>query len=177
MPAPSATPHKACAPDPSPALLPSSEHAPGPQCLSYSEGPKTGHSTQGAASPVLSTGGQLLHCSCWKHYFWYYLFKMKRTQCVRKICRRKWRMGREWWILISCASSRDTTRPGGIFHPKVLLTVEFYRKTGKTASISSWMGANQPIREHQIGKVSEFHKMGIARSGETLLFRYYWNVQ
>jgi len=26
------------------------------RCLSYSEGPKTGHSTRSAASPVLSTG-------------------------------------------------------------------------------------------------------------------------
>jgi len=44
--------------------LPSSGHAAGPRCLSYSEGLKTGHGTRGAASPVLSIGGQLLLCSC-----------------------------------------------------------------------------------------------------------------
>jgi len=38
-------------------LLPLSELAPGPQCLSYSEGPKTENSTRGTASPELSTGG------------------------------------------------------------------------------------------------------------------------
>ena len=47
-------PHKTCAPDPSPAFLPFSECTPEPQCLSCSEEPKTGYSTQGAASPVLS---------------------------------------------------------------------------------------------------------------------------
>jgi len=55
---PSATPHKAWAPDSPPALLPFSGHAPGPQCLSCSEGPKTEHSTQSADSPVLSRSGQ-----------------------------------------------------------------------------------------------------------------------
>ena len=69
MPTPSAAPHKTCAPGPSPVSLPFSGHIPGPQCLSCSEGPKTGHSTRGAASPVLSTGGQLLPCSFWQHCF------------------------------------------------------------------------------------------------------------
>jgi len=36
IPAPSAVHHEACAPDPSPALLPISEHIPGPQCPSCS---------------------------------------------------------------------------------------------------------------------------------------------
>ena len=39
IPAPSATPHKTCAPHSSPAPLPFSEHAPGPQCL-VTRGPK-----------------------------------------------------------------------------------------------------------------------------------------
>ncbi|KAK4827716.1 hypothetical protein QYF61_021016 [Mycteria americana] len=42
--------------DPSPASLPFSGHAPAPQCLSCSEGPKTEHRIRGAASPVPSTG-------------------------------------------------------------------------------------------------------------------------
>ncbi|KAK4828887.1 hypothetical protein QYF61_001445 [Mycteria americana] len=42
--------------DPSPASLPFSGHAPAPQCLSCSEGPKTEHSIQGVVSPVPSTG-------------------------------------------------------------------------------------------------------------------------
>ena len=58
---------KACAPDPSPASLPFSGRSTMPQCLSCSERPETEHSTQGTASPVLSTGGQLLPCSCWPH--------------------------------------------------------------------------------------------------------------
>ena len=52
----SAAPHKACAPNPPPASLHFSEHAPWPQWLSSSEGSKTEHSTQGAASPELSEG-------------------------------------------------------------------------------------------------------------------------
>ena len=40
-----------------------------PRCLSYSERPRTGHSTRGAASAVMSTRGLLLPCSCWPHYF------------------------------------------------------------------------------------------------------------
>ncbi|KFV96385.1 Transient receptor potential cation channel subfamily M member 1, partial [Fulmarus glacialis] len=46
-PVPSAAPHKTCAPDPSPASLPFSGHAPAPQCPSCSEGPKTEHSIRG----------------------------------------------------------------------------------------------------------------------------------
>ena len=46
-------------------------HAPGPQCLSCSEGPKTELSTQGVASPELSTGGPSPPCSCWLHCCWY----------------------------------------------------------------------------------------------------------
>ena len=37
-------------------FLPFSGHIPAPQCLSCSEGPRTEHSTQSVASPVLSTG-------------------------------------------------------------------------------------------------------------------------
>ena len=50
------------------ASLPYSGHAPGPQCLSCSEGPKTEHNTRGAV-PKLSTEGQSLPCSCWLYYF------------------------------------------------------------------------------------------------------------
>ena len=46
----SAGPYKTCALDPSAASLPFSGHASAPQCLSCSEGPKTEHSIQGAAS-------------------------------------------------------------------------------------------------------------------------------
>ena len=53
--APSAAPHKTCAPYPSPASLSFSGHYPGPWFLSCSEGPKTEHSTWVAASPVLNT--------------------------------------------------------------------------------------------------------------------------
>ncbi|KAK4823326.1 hypothetical protein QYF61_000928 [Mycteria americana] len=52
---PSVAPHKTCAPDPSPASLPFSGHAPATQCPSCTEGPKTEHSIGGGASPVLST--------------------------------------------------------------------------------------------------------------------------
>ena len=53
------------------ASLPFSGHAPGPQCLSCSEWPKTEHSTWGAASPGLNIDGQLIPCSYWQNYFWY----------------------------------------------------------------------------------------------------------
>ncbi|KAK4814264.1 hypothetical protein QYF61_012819 [Mycteria americana] len=43
--------------DPSPASLPFSGHAPAPQCLSCSGGPKTEHSIRGAASPVPGVQG------------------------------------------------------------------------------------------------------------------------
>jgi len=55
---------KTCALDPSTALLPFSGHAPAPQCLSCSEGPKTKHSTPGTTSPVLSTGARSRPYSC-----------------------------------------------------------------------------------------------------------------
>lgn len=55
MPVSSAVFHKTCAQDPSPVLLLFSRHigAPVPWCLSC-EGPRTEHSTQGAASPEKS---------------------------------------------------------------------------------------------------------------------------
>ena len=53
IPAPSAAPHKICALNSSPALLPFSGHTPEPQRLSCSEGAKTEHSTQCTASPEL----------------------------------------------------------------------------------------------------------------------------
>jgi len=57
QPVPSATPPKTHeTPGASPASLPSSGHIPEPQCLSSIEGPKTEHSTRGAASQELSTG-------------------------------------------------------------------------------------------------------------------------
>ena len=56
IPLPSATPHKTCAPRPFSASLLFSGHAPGSWYLSWSEEPKTEHSSQGAPSPVLSTG-------------------------------------------------------------------------------------------------------------------------
>jgi len=70
-PVPSATIHKTCALDPSPALSPCFEHVPTTQCLSCSEGPKTECSIRGAASPVPSTGARSLPYSCWPHYSWY----------------------------------------------------------------------------------------------------------
>ena len=72
QPVPSATPPKTHeTPGASPASLPSSGHIPEPQCLSSIEGPKTEHSTRGAASQELSTGVWSLSCSCKLHYFWY----------------------------------------------------------------------------------------------------------
>ena len=41
--------HMTCSPDPSPASLPFSGHAPATQCPSCTEGPKTEHSIQGVA--------------------------------------------------------------------------------------------------------------------------------
>ena len=70
IPVPSAAPHKTCATDPSLALLPFSGHTPRPQCLSCSEWFKTECSTQGVASPELSTGRWSFPYFCWKHYFW-----------------------------------------------------------------------------------------------------------
>ena len=46
-PVPSAAPLKTCSPDPSPASLLFSGHAPATHCPSCSEGPKTDHSTRG----------------------------------------------------------------------------------------------------------------------------------
>ena len=57
IPVPSATPHKACPPYASPASLPFSEHAPGPQHLCSSEGLKAEYSIQDTSLPVLSTEG------------------------------------------------------------------------------------------------------------------------
>ena len=62
---------KICSLEHSLASLPFSGHVSAPQCLSCSEGSKTEHSTQGAASPVLSTGARPLPYSCWPHYSWY----------------------------------------------------------------------------------------------------------
>jgi len=73
IPTPSARPPTACAPDPSPAPLPFSEHTPGPQYLSCSEGPKTEHSNHNAASPGLSAKRWSFPCSCRQRYFWYKL--------------------------------------------------------------------------------------------------------
>ena len=67
---PTVAPRKTCSLDPSPASLPFSGHTPAPQCPSCSEGPKTEHSTRGAASPVLSTGAPSLPYSLWPHYSW-----------------------------------------------------------------------------------------------------------
>ena len=50
-------------------LCPSSEHTPGPQFLSYCEGPKNEHSTQDVALLGLSTESQLLPCSFQQHNF------------------------------------------------------------------------------------------------------------
>ena len=50
-------------------LLPFSEHGPWPWYLSCTEGPKTGHSSQGVASPGLSTGEWSPPSSCWLHFF------------------------------------------------------------------------------------------------------------
>lgn len=57
------TGHETCAPNPSPAPLSFSGHAPTPQC----EGPRTGHRFWDVASAVLSTGVQSL--LCWRQYF------------------------------------------------------------------------------------------------------------
>ena len=51
--------------DPSPASLLFSGQALATQCLSCSEGPKTEHSTRGAASPVLSAGTRSPPWWCW----------------------------------------------------------------------------------------------------------------
>jgi len=50
------------------ALLPFSERALVSQCLSCSEGPKTEHGAQGAATSVLSTEEWSPPWSCWLHY-------------------------------------------------------------------------------------------------------------
>ena len=60
----SAPPHGTWAPHPCPAPLPFSAHAAAPQGLSSSLGPRTGPSARAAASPVPSTGGRSLPCSC-----------------------------------------------------------------------------------------------------------------
>ena len=53
------------------ALLPFSEHTPGPWCLSCNEEPKTKHSTWGASRTVTSTEEWSPACSCQLHCFWY----------------------------------------------------------------------------------------------------------
>ena len=65
------TGHRTCSPDPWSASLPSSGHAPAPKHPSCSDGPKTAHSTRGAASPVPSTGARSPARSCWPHHSWY----------------------------------------------------------------------------------------------------------
>lgn len=55
---PSSLPHSS--PDPSPVSLPFFGHTPAFQCFSFSEGPRTAHSTLGVVSPLLSTGGQVM---------------------------------------------------------------------------------------------------------------------
>lgn len=60
-----ATPQKASAPDSSPVSSHFSGYASGPWCLSCSERPKTVHSTQGAATPALSTWGWSPLWFCW----------------------------------------------------------------------------------------------------------------
>jgi len=68
---PSAVPSKTCAPKPSQLCCSSLDTLQGLNVFLCSEGPKTEHSTWGAASPVLSTEGQSPPWSCWLHYCWY----------------------------------------------------------------------------------------------------------
>ena len=68
IPAPSAAPHKTCAPDPSPVSLPFSGHVPGPQCLSCSEGPKTEYSTRACSTACHTIPVVQNFMSCWTGY-------------------------------------------------------------------------------------------------------------
>ena len=67
-PVPSATPHKTCSPDPSPASLLFFGHTPAPQCCSCSEGPKTEHPSLTITMNTISNTCQTISQVCYTQF-------------------------------------------------------------------------------------------------------------